>query len=129
NISAEQLADFGIQFIEQSKQQPCFLFISYFDVHVPYDAKAELIDKYLGKEKVAEYPCNALYAASIEQMDQSIGRIIDKLEKEGLLANTIIIFTSDNGGSVSENKYPGIREGKYPVIHPSKRGVYAADDP
>lgn len=129
NISSEQLADFGIQFIEQSKQEPFFLFISYFDVHVPYDAKAELIDKYLGKEKVAEYPCNALYAASIEQMDQSIGRIIDKLEKEGLLANTIIIFTSDNGGSVSENKYPGIREGKYPVIHPSKRGVYAADDP
>src|SRR5690606_37153224 len=114
NFSAKQLTDFGVGFIEQHKQLPFFLFISYSEVHVRYNPKDSLIHKYLQKEPVAGYPSNALYAASIEQMDESVGRIIDKLEKDGLLSNTIIIFTSDNGGSVSENKYPGIEDGKYP---------------
>lgn len=128
-ISAEQLADFGIDFIEHHKQAPFLLFISYFDVHVPYDAKQELIDKYLKKQKTEGYPCNVLYAACVEQMDQSIGRITDKLKKEHLLENTLIVFVSDNGGSISENKYPQIVEAKYPVIHKDKRSVYSSNDP
>ena len=128
-ISSEQLADFGISFIEEHKQAPFFLFISYYDVHVPYNAKQELINKYLKKKKVSGYPCNALYAASIEQMDQSIGRIMEKLKAEGLLSNTLIVFVSDNGGSVSENKYPGITKGKFPVIHKAKSSTYNEDNP
>lgn len=128
-ISSEQLADFATEFIARHKAHPFFLFVSYFDVHVPYNAKEELIEKYLHKPNDPNYPCNAVYAASIEQMDQSVGRVVRRLEKMGLLDNTLIVFMSDNGGSVSENKYPNIKEGKFPVIAADRHHVYAVDDP
>lgn len=127
-IMADRLAEFGIDFIEKNKNSPFFLFISHWDVHCPYDAKDELIIKYLNKEKIIDYPCNALYAAMIEQMDQSIGKIIEKLEKENIYNNTLFIFFSDNGGCTSENKYPGIKEEKFPIINHTKRDVYAPDN-
>jgi len=128
-VSADQLAYFGDEFIDKHKSEPFFLIISYSDVHVPYDAEQELIDKYLDKPRVDGYPCHAVYAAMIEQMDKSIGRVLKKLEKENLLDNTLVVFTSDNGGSVSENPYPGITEGKFPIIHTTKRDTYPVDSP
>jgi arylsulfatase A-like enzyme len=50
-------------------------------------------------EKVEESRTMAVYAAMIDRLDQNIGRIVDKLEQQGKLNNTLIIFTSDNGGS------------------------------
>lgn len=128
-IISERLTDFAIEFIETNKKDPFFLFISHWDVHCPYDAEDKIIEKYLNKEKVPNYTCNALYAAMIEQMDQSIGRLLNKLKKESLLNNSIIIFTSDNGGCTSENKYPGIKEEKYPMIVATKKDKYSLDNP
>jgi uncharacterized sulfatase len=128
-IISERLADFSIDFIEKNKKNPFLLFVSEWDVHCPYDSEQKLIEKYHKKTKVTNYPCNAVYAAMIEQMDKSIGRIIDKLEKEGLVENTVFIFCSDNGGVISENKYPYIKEEKFPLITESKRNIYSRDNP
>ena len=81
------------------------------------------------KPKVKDYPCNAVYAAMIEQMDKSIGRIMAKLDKEGLSENTVFVFFSDNGGVCSEHKYPYIKEEKFPLIAETKRDVYCRDNP
>lgn len=99
-VLSEALTDLSIDFIESNKEQAFFLFLAHYDVHVQLDADAELIDKYLRKPKAKNYPSNAIYAAMIEHLDTSVGRIMDKLEKEGLAENTLVVFFSDNGGLV-----------------------------
>ncbi len=121
---SELLADFGEEFIEENKTKPFFLFLAHFDVHVQLNADQDLIDKYLHKPHAEGYPCNAVYAAMIEHMDKSVGRIMKKLDESGLSDNTIVIFFSDNGAIITENKYPGIKENMMPMIAPTKRYIY-----
>lgn len=118
----DRLTNECLKFIEQKKNAPFFLFYSLYAVHNPMQAPAELIYKYKLKSKrfSAGNPArfdsseawmrfepgwknrlvqdNPVYAAMIENMDWNIGRLISKLEELQLLENTVIIFTSDNGG-------------------------------
>lgn len=123
-IQMERITDFGIDFINQNKDKAFFLYLSHWSVHCLLDAEQAIIDKYLNKPKVEGYTCNAVYAAVIKQLDNSIGRLVDEIEKLGLSDNTIIVFYSDNGGSISENRYPGIEEGLMPMIVPDKVDMY-----
>ncbi|MGW8314054.1 MAG: sulfatase-like hydrolase/transferase [Bacteroidales bacterium] len=98
---AEALTDLSLSFIEAHQAEPFFLFLAHYDVHVQLDAKPALIDKYLSREKVDGYPCNAIYAAMVEEVDQSTGRILQQLEELDLSERTLVIFFSDNGGLIS----------------------------
>ncbi|KKL08402.1 hypothetical protein LCGC14_2576210, partial [marine sediment metagenome] len=119
---SEMLTDMGINFIKESKNEPFFLFISHYDVHVQLDADRELIDKYLEKEKDPDYACNAVYAAMIEHMDNSVGAIMNTIEKMGLAENTVFIFFSDNGGV--DNRFDNI-----PLLGGESADVYPDDHP
>ncbi|MCX6896754.1 MAG: sulfatase-like hydrolase/transferase, partial [Verrucomicrobia bacterium] len=110
--------------IERNKTKPFFLFLSHWDVHVQFDAEQSRIDKFLKKPAVAGYPCNAVYAAMIEELDHSVGRVLDKLDALGLRDNTLVVFFSDNGGQISNDQYPGVTEAKMPVLMPSKQAIY-----
>lgn len=123
-IMAERLTDFSIDFMERNQAKPFFLFLSHWDVHVQFDAEQARIDKYLKKPAVAGYPCHAVYAAMIEQVDHSVGRVLDKLDALGLRDNTLVVFYSDNGGQVSNDRYPGVEEEKMPLLVPAKQGIY-----
>lgn len=114
---SERITDFGIEFIEKHQDKPFFLFLSHYDVHVQLEADRDLIDKYLRKEKVIGYPCNAIYAAMIEHIDRSVGRILDKLDQAGLSEQTIVVFFSDNGGLIS-------RFDRKPLLAESMRSIY-----
>jgi uncharacterized sulfatase len=114
------LSDMSIQFLEENKDTSFFLFLSHYDVHVQLDADSALIDKYLKKEKVEDYPCNAVYAAMVESVDKSVGRVLDKLEELGLSENTMIVFFSDNGGLKS-------RFDKIPLIDKRTQHIYEGD--
>ncbi|WP_372948534.1 sulfatase [Mariniphaga sp.] len=114
---SELLTDFGESFIENNKDNPFFLFVAHYDVHVQLDADQELIDKYLNKERKDSYPGNAVYAAMIEHLDLSVGRLVAKLEETGLEENTIVIFYSDNGGLIG-------RFDKIPLLAQDKLSVY-----
>jgi uncharacterized sulfatase len=92
------LSDMGVDFIKANKEEPFFLFISHYDVHVQLDADRDLIQKYLEKDSHPDYACNAVYAAMIEHVDQSVGALMQAIEEEGLEDNTVFIFFSDNGG-------------------------------
>jgi arylsulfatase A len=97
----DRLTEEAEQFIEQHLERPFFLYLSHYSVHIPMRAKPELIAKYRALPAPARGQNNPVYAAMIESMDESIGRLMRKLEKAG--ENTIFIFTSDNGGlSVKE---------------------------
>lgn len=79
------------KFIEENRSTPFFCYVPHNTPHIPLAAKPELIEKY----KDTFHPT---YAAMMETMDDSVGRVLDKLESLGLTENTIVIFTSDNGG-------------------------------
>ena len=117
---AEALTDLSLDFIDQHQQEPFFLFLSHFDVHVPLDADSTTIHKYLNKPKVDGYPSNAIYAGMIEAIDRSLGRIMNKLEAAGLDQNTMIVFFSDNGGLVK-------RFDDKPAIADRRMNIYPND--
>jgi arylsulfatase A len=115
-VLSETLTDLGISFIDRHKDEPFLLFLAHYDVHVQLDAQDELIQKYLKKEPVPGYPSNAIYAAMIENIDNSVGRIEDKLAETGLSDNTLVIFFSDNGGLVSRfDNIPLLASGRLPI--------------
>lgn len=119
-VLAEALTDLSIDFIQRKKDQPFLLFLAHYDVHVQLDAQQELVDKYLAKEKNDPYPSNAVYAAMIENIDTSVGRIEDKLNALNIHEKTIVFFFSDNGGLVS-------RFDKIPLHAKSKLHIYEGD--
>lgn len=77
------------------KQQPFFLYMAHYAVHLPYSADDRFIQRYLdmGLPKP-----EAAYAALVEGMDKSLGELMDYLDQHHLTDNTIIVFMSDNGG-------------------------------
>lgn len=118
----DRLTDECLAFMERNKQAPFFLMHSLYAVHNPLQAPAGLIKKYEAKQKKLGIQDsdrfvkdeswmkfengwrrrlvqdNPVYAAMIENMDWNIGRMLDKLEQLNLDENTLVIFTSDNGG-------------------------------
>ncbi len=95
----------------RDKNKPFFLYYANYEVHTPLQAPKHLIDKYESKEKTDSHN-NPIYAAMVEVMDNNIGKVIDMVEQEGLSKNTIIIFTSDNGGVYKVSKQWPLRAGK-----------------
>ncbi|MDF1861113.1 MAG: sulfatase [Verrucomicrobiales bacterium] len=87
-----RLADECVSFLEANREKPFFLTFWNYSVHYPIEAPADLIEKY-EKRKVK----NPAYAAMIEGMDRSIGRVLKALDDLRLSDNTLVIFTSDNG--------------------------------
>ena len=78
--------------------KPWLMYLSYYTVHAPFHAKAERVKKYAEKARQANVKLNANYAAMVESLDENVGRIGRWLDEKGLRKDTIIIFTSDNGG-------------------------------
>jgi len=94
----EFLTNQTINFIERNKNIPFFIYLSHHTIHGPILAPDTLVQKYLDLGYPEEGVNHAEYLASIEHFDNSIGRIMQKLEATHLDENTIVIFTSDNGG-------------------------------
>jgi arylsulfatase A-like enzyme len=112
----DALTDKAINFIDQSGDKPFFLCLAHYAMHAPIQAPAPLVEKYTakrekmygnGKPEQIEEKYNTLasarqedpaYAAMIENLDTNIGRVLEHLKEKGLLENTIVVFTSDNGG-------------------------------
>ena len=93
-------------FIQENKDQPFFLILSPFAVHIPLGSKSGLVEKYRrrAKEKNRNLP-HPVYAGLVEEVDDQVGRIIAELEKQNLTKNTMVVFTSDNGGLIKRYDY------------------------
>ena len=111
----DRLTQESIQFIETNKANPFLLYLAYYNVHTPIQAKPKLVAKYQEKKKtiplsnqpdfIAERDANtkqkqdnSAYAGMVQSVDESVGNIMKQLTELGLVENTIIVFTSDNGG-------------------------------
>jgi arylsulfatase A len=110
---SDRLTSEAIKFIEQNKDRPFFIYLPHYAVHSPIMAKPEVIAKYKSKvDKQAPYKCKPEYAGLIESVDDSVGRLLAKLDELKLSENTIVIFTSDNGGLANVTTNLSLRAGK-----------------
>ena len=94
----KKLTDGGIEFMRENKDRPFFLYVSYYDVHKPLVADPEVVKKYKAKKEQSGRDFNPVYAAMMEAVDASVGRLWAELRRLGLEDNTLFIFSSDNGG-------------------------------
>lgn len=91
---ADYWTDESLKVIEANKNRPFFLYLAHWGVHTPLQATKEDYDAVGNLE-----PHHLrVYAAMLRSLDRSVGRIVEKLEAEGLADNTLIVFSSDNGG-------------------------------
>lgn len=96
---SDEFTTAGIDWMESNRDRPFFLYMAYHDVHAPYDPKPELAEKYRKKAAELGVEIDADHAATVEALDQNVGRILSYLDEKGLAENTIVLFTSDNGGT------------------------------
>lgn len=129
----DRLTDEAIALIRDRGEKPFFLNLWYYTVHTPIEAKQEKIDKYRAKAKAmgldqlqalvegepfpAEHKkhlpvtrrvlqSDPVYAAMVESMDENVGRLLQALQTEGIAEDTLVIFTSDNGGLATAEGSP-----------------------
>jgi arylsulfatase A len=125
----------AIEFIERHRSQPFFLYLSHFATHTILRGKEQLVAKYRKKHTPGRssrskcYLCqdagkngdpenhwaknyNPHLAAMLESIDDGIGMIMKKLDELGLADNTIVVFTSDNGGEINVTSNEPLRGGK-----------------
>ncbi len=125
----------ALSFIEANKDRPFFAYVSHHAIHTSLEARPSSLEKFRAKAEGALHG-NALYAACLYDLDDGVGRLIEGLRALGLERNTLVVFTSDNGGTMQSSQEPlrgskggyyegGIREpliAYWPgVIEPSSR--------
>jgi arylsulfatase A-like enzyme len=129
----DHLTDEAVRLIETADDRPFFLNLWYYSVHIPIQAKEPIIEKYrakasdLGLDRESpfvegacfpgehkkdrrivrrRFQSDPVYAAMIESMDEGVGRVLDAVEAKGRAENTVVIFSSDNGGVATSEGSP-----------------------
>jgi arylsulfatase A-like enzyme len=112
-----RLADETAKFIRENKDKPFLAYLSFYSVHTPLQGRKDLVEKYKAKaarisgeefaplhnRKVRILQKHAVYGAMVEAMDAAVGKVLDELDNAKVADNTMVFFTSDNGGlSTSE---------------------------
>lgn len=107
------LADRAIEFINESAQggRPFYIDFWPFGVHIPFQARQEVIDHFRAKADAGNGQRNPLYAAMIKHTDDAIGRLWKAVEDAGLANNTAVVFLSDNGGVTNKMSGGGRKYG------------------
>ncbi len=117
---ADFLTDLAVDFIGRHREERFFLYVPHFAVHSPIQAKEELIERYRDRPPVGGH-YHATYAAMIQSVDESVGRIVAAVDEAGIGEETLIIFASDNGG-VGGYRVPGTDETKGTTDNAPLRG-------
>jgi len=111
----DRLTDEAIKIMNTHKDEPFFIYLSHYVVHWPHIAKQKDVFEYLWRLKGGLKHFNPEYAAMIHNVDVNFQKILDEVNELGISDNTLIIFTSDNGGAVdyphATSNYP-LRNGK-----------------
>lgn len=94
----------ALRVIDKSAGRPFFLNLCHHSVHTPIEGKAELTARYRDRIKPGMHHKNAAFAAMVRSLDDSVGRVLAKLDQSGLADRTVVIFTSDNGGFTGKFK-------------------------
>ncbi|WP_246255603.1 sulfatase [Cyclobacterium plantarum] len=107
----DRLTEEAIHFVRANKEKPFFLYLPFYSVHTPIMGKPELIETFAGKQgtKGQDRPD---YAAMVASVDQNVGKLMAVVDELNLADNTLVIFTSDNGGIRDISYQTPLRAGK-----------------
>ncbi|MBW3630892.1 MAG: sulfatase [Gemmatimonadetes bacterium] len=94
----DKLTDYGVEFIEQNRERPFFLYLAYSAPHVFIVPRGDKLRPYMQTYNRFGGKYNPYYAAMLESLDDGVGRILARLRELNIDQNTIVVFTSDNGG-------------------------------
>ena len=102
----DRLTDKALEVVEEyaGGERPFFLNLWYHSVHTPIEGKPGLVARYEKKIGPDSIQRNPHYAAMVHSLDENVGRVLDKLRERNIEKETIVVFTSDNGGFVNTCK-------------------------
>lgn len=110
--NVDTITSLALDFLERNQSNPFFLFVSHNTIHDPLREKAETIQKYEMFEETSAPENHPIVGAMIERLDNSCGKIFNKINELGLDENTIVIFFADNGGRDKYARQTPFRAGK-----------------
>lgn len=99
------LTSAACEFMEKHRERPFFVYLAHHAIHTGLQARSETLQKFKAKPP-GEQHHNPLYAACTYDLDDSIGRLLAKLDELKLADNTLVVFTSDNGGTNQSSQEP-----------------------
>jgi arylsulfatase A len=100
----DKLTDAAIAFIDSAAERPFFLYLAHHAPHTPIEAPAQLVEHFQAKLRPEMKHQNPVYAAMVKNLDDNVGRVLDHLQRRGTINNTIVVFTSDNGGYIGVDR-------------------------
>ncbi len=123
----DRLTDEALKFIESKSDQPFLLHMWQYGVHGPWGHKEEYTRKFAEKKDPRGLQGNPIMASMLKSVDESLGRVVAKLEELKLTDDTIIIFSSDNGGNIVSNTPPDTKNESKNAKLPAKRAALMED--
>ena len=102
-----QITDAAIAFMQQNRERPFFCYVSHNTLHRPVIGSPKLVERYQQHIRHGSSDDNPIYAAMVDELDRSVGRIMSTLARLGIVDETLLIFTSDNGGFLGDAKDHG----------------------
>jgi arylsulfatase A len=103
----DRLTEEAIKVIDRAGNKPFFLYLAHHAPHTPIEAKADDVKHFASKLTPGLNHQNPVYAAMVKSLDESVGRVLTHLKQRGLEQNTLVIFTSDNGGYIGMDRKSG----------------------
>jgi arylsulfatase A-like enzyme len=95
----------AIDFIERNRNRPVFVYLPHYAIHTALEARPATLEKFQRKAAGRQHS-DPLYAACLYDLDASVGLLLQRLDELGLADNTLVVFTSDNGGTQKSSQEP-----------------------
>jgi arylsulfatase A-like enzyme len=103
----DRLTDEALRVIDRAGKRPFFLYLAHHAPHTPIQARDADVKQFEDKVRPELRHRNPVYAAMVKSLDDSVGRVLAHLKARGLDGNTIVVFTSDNGGFIGLDRARG----------------------
>lgn len=116
----DRLTDEALKFIETHRDEPFFLNLWQYGLHGPWGHKESYTAEFAKKTDPSGLQGNPIMASMIRSIDESVGRVLDKLDELGIAGDTLFVFLSDNGGNVHSNRSEDRKTANLPPGHPKE---------
>jgi len=110
--NVEIITEKSLEFLQKNKDRPFFLYVTHNTIHGPILGKKKLVEKYRNKPGADLPQNNPVIGAMIEELDNSVGKLLKRLDELKIADNTIVVFFGDNGGLERSAKQTPLRSGK-----------------
>ena len=118
----DRLTAEALRILRRERGRPFFMHLAFHTVHTPIEGKPEFVEHYRSKLRPDARHRNPHLAAMVRSLDENVGRVLDVLDELGVADDTVVVFTSDNGGYV--NRYDGLQVTDNSPLRSGKGSLY-----